>query len=118
MTVDLKFYLKKLPKAGKWVIEDEGVRPTPGSMTIYFKRLSRQAGLKGNIHTLRHTYGSHLASAGVSPYIIQKLMGHSKVEMTQRYMHLAPDAHQAAAKALPALAHTDTHTSDEKTLPR
>jgi integrase len=48
-------------------------------------------------HTLRHTYCSWLAKAGVPLYTIGELVGHRSVEMTRRYSHLCPDAKQAAA---------------------
>ena len=48
-------------------------------------------------HTLRHTYCSWLAKAGVPLFTIGELVGHKSVEMTKRYSHLCPDAKQAAA---------------------
>lgn len=42
-------------------------------------------------HTLRHTYCSWLASAGVPLYVIGEMVGHSSTEMTKRYSHLCPD---------------------------
>ena len=43
------------------------------------------------IHDLRHTFASLLINQGVSLYEVQTLLGHSSVQMTQRYAHLAPD---------------------------
>ncbi|WP_298680032.1 site-specific integrase [uncultured Lentibacter sp.] len=43
------------------------------------------------IHDLRHTFASLLINKGVSLYEVQTLLGHSSVQMTQRYAHLAPD---------------------------
>lgn len=43
------------------------------------------------IHDLRHTYASVLINKGVSIYEVQTLLGHSTIQMTQRYAHLAPD---------------------------
>ena len=43
------------------------------------------------IHDLRHTYASVLINNGVSLYEVQTLLGHSSVQMTQRYAHLQPD---------------------------
>lgn len=49
------------------------------------------------IHDLRHTYASVLINNGVSLYEVQTLLGHSSVQMTQRYAHLQPDLlHQRA----------------------
>jgi len=44
------------------------------------------------IHTLRHTFASHLAINGTPILAIKTLMNHSSIEMTMRYAHLAPDA--------------------------
>ena len=40
------------------------------------------------IHDLRHTFASLLINKGVSLYEVQQLLGHSSVQMTQRYAHL------------------------------
>jgi integrase len=44
------------------------------------------------IHTLRHTFASHLAIKGAPIYTIQKLMNHRDIEQTMRYAKLAPDS--------------------------
>ena len=50
-------------------------------------------------HTLRHTYCSWLAMAGVPLFTIGELVGHSTTQMTKRYSHLCPDTkHDAASK--------------------
>ena len=43
------------------------------------------------IHDLRHTFASLLINKGVSIYEVQQLLGHSSVQMTQRYAHLTPN---------------------------
>lgn len=47
--------------------------------------------LDGDIHKFRHTFASHLVMKGVGFETVSKLLGHSSVETTQRYAHLAPD---------------------------
>ncbi len=44
------------------------------------------------IHTLRHTFASHLAINGTSIYKIQKLMNHKDINVTARYAKLSPDS--------------------------
>jgi len=44
------------------------------------------------IHTLRHTFASHLAINGTPIFTIQKLLNHKDIAMTMRYAKLAPDS--------------------------
>ena len=43
------------------------------------------------IHTLRHTFASRLVMKGVDLPTVQKLMGHSDIQTTMIYSHLAQD---------------------------
>ena len=52
------------------------------------------------IHTLRHTFASHLAINGTPIFTIQKLMNHRDITMTMRYAKLAPDQGMEAVKGL------------------
>lgn len=51
-------------------------------------------------HTLRHTFASWLVQKGVPLYTVAELMGHSTIDMTRRYSHLAPDSLRSAAMSL------------------
>lgn len=103
LSTDLAAYLKALPRQGRFVLEAHGERYGLESMSSYFRKIVRSAGLKGSIHTLRHTFASMLVSAGVSIYIVKDLLGHSEIEMTSRYSHLAPDVTAGAVNKLPPL---------------
>ena len=52
------------------------------------------------IHTLRHTFASHLAMSGTPIYTIQKLMNHKDINMTLRYAKLAPESGREAISQL------------------
>ena len=56
-------------------------------------KIAKDAGIKGltKIHSLRHTYASHLVMNGVDLPTVQKLMGHSDIQTTMIYSHLAQD---------------------------
>lgn len=49
-------------------------------------------------HALRHTFASHYAMAGGKLLALQKILGHSKFEMTQIYSHLAPNTWPARSR--------------------
>lgn len=51
-------------------------------------------------HTLRHTCASWLVESGVNLYVVKEVLGHSKLEMTERYSHLSQGALQNATKIL------------------
>lgn len=66
-----------------------------------FHPLQREANVTEiSFHDLRHTFASHLAMAGVGLFDIQKMLGHSEIRTTQRYMHLAPDHLQGKTDVL------------------
>jgi len=102
MPEDLMDHLKRLKtrQDGPWVL---GERPSRLAMTLRFMRIKRAAGLKGSLHTLRHTYASHLVQAGVPLYTVSKLLGHSSILVTMIYAHLAPESLGDAVKKLPPI---------------
>jgi len=52
------------------------------------------------VHTLRHTFASHLVMNGTPLTIVQKLLNHSELETTARYAHFSPDAGKDAVLGL------------------
>ena len=51
-------------------------------------------------HVLRHTFASHLVMRGATLKAVQELLGHTTIEMTMRYAHLAPEAKREAVRLL------------------
>lgn len=51
-------------------------------------------------HTLRHTCASWMVMQGINIYLVQKVLGHSTIQVTERYSHLAPDQLPLAAHAI------------------
>jgi integrase len=49
-------------------------------------------------HTLRHTFASWHVMAGTDIYTLKELLGHSVIQMTERYSHLAPETLQNATR--------------------
>jgi integrase len=89
-------------KAG-WVLEAQsGGQLDAKIFYLALKRAGKAAGLQDSIgpHTLRHTYGSRLAMAGVPLPTIKELMGHSDISTTMIYVHLTADHKRQAVAGL------------------
>ena len=67
-----------------------------------FKDRIRRAGLDDSysLHTLRHTFATHLRDKGVGLDIIGKLLGHTNLETTRIYGHLTPSNVRSAISLL------------------
>ena len=65
---------------------------------------------------LRHTYASNAVMQGLNIVMVGKLLGHSQVQTTMRYAHLADDpVRQAANQVASALEKTLKSTPAERT---
>jgi integrase/recombinase XerD len=64
-----------------------------------FRKAKWAAGIRKrqvSIHTLRHSYATHLLEAGVNLRVIQNYMGHASLETTLVYLHLTQKGQEDA----------------------
>ncbi len=73
----------------------QGGPVTRSSLQSAFRRAVLKSGIakRASVHTLRHSYASHLHAAGVSLRLIQEILGHQSLRTTQIDTHLTPDVH-------------------------
>ncbi len=85
-------------KGNPWVIV--GMKPGARLTDLqpFWQRVRARAGLKDvRIHDLRHTFASTAVASGQGLPMIGKLLGHTQVQTTARYAHLATDPIKDAA---------------------
>lgn len=64
-----------------------------------WRRIRERAGLNDvRIHDLRHTYASNAVANGMPIQMVGKLLGHTQIQTTMRYAHLADDPVMKAAE--------------------
>ena len=98
-----------MPKCAEMYLKEAG------KLSAYFVRVFKSAGIKTDtegadgykkralvsFHSLRHTFVSLAANAGVPMALVQSIVGHSTVEMTRHYFHESENALVSAVGALP-----------------
>jgi integrase len=89
-----------------WVFAESATEPMRNSSLDHLHRELRETlKMPGEfvLHSLRHTYGTRLGEAGADAFTIMRLMGHSSVTVSQRYVHPTPEASERAVERLEGL---------------
>lgn len=91
----LRLYYKiHFPKPIKYVFEGGG-KPgetySASSINKIIKKAAKKIGVKKNvhIHTMRHSFATHMLEQGANLKVIQRLLGHTSLKSTMVYLHLA-----------------------------
>lgn len=96
----------RLTRPTDWLFPGRGERPI--DVTVLHsacRSATKAAGLtkKVSVHTLRHSFATHLLESGVDIRIIQVLLGHNSLSTTARYTQVATTTIAAAQSPLDRL---------------
>ncbi len=84
------YYIKYRPKI--FLFEGPGGEPySQTSLRKILYRAMKKCGINKNatLHTLRHSFATHLLEDGTDVRIIQKLLDHTSIKTTMIYTHVA-----------------------------
>jgi integrase len=99
----LRKVLMDMPQVGRFVFDSGRNQPLyhPNSYYREIAKVYRKAGIEGaNMHSLRHTFASHLIMKGVDARTVQEYLGHSTIQVTEKYSHLSKSHKREAIEVL------------------
>ena len=76
---------------GPFFLSERGERLTRWGLEQLFGRISVRAGIRVYPHLLRHTFATEYLRAGGNVFILQRVLGHTTLQVTLRYAQLVTD---------------------------
>jgi integrase/recombinase XerD len=101
----------------EWLFPGQGAgHISTGQVQRICHRAVRAAGItkKASMHTLRHSYATHLLESGTDLATLQKLLGHNQLSTTLRYTHIEQSHLQRTISPLDTLPGSPIATAVEE----
>lgn len=92
----LLYYLEKVreklvknnPKENALFVNRRGARLTRQAAHKRFHEITTKFGINATVHTLRHSFATHMLLSGADIRSVQEMLGHKDIKTTQLYTHL------------------------------
>ena len=89
----LREYYRKVSPKGDWLFPGQNPKKHLTTNCIHrtFKRAVKKVGInkKASMHSLRHSFATHLLENGTDIRYVQALLGHASIRSTVRYLHVS-----------------------------
>jgi len=108
MNAAMRAVLDRLPRKAKWVFTAPPTKKYPKGdhqmserrLLEYLKRVLKRLGLRGHLHTFRHSFISNALTNGIPEAIVRQWVGHVDPEILKHYTHVLDQTSQAARRRL------------------
>jgi len=110
--------LKRMSKDHEYVFYNSKTKTHIKDVKRSFNTARERANLDGiRFHDLRHTFATRLCELGVPLKVVSKILGHSTIQMTERYANPTPDSMKEAVESLADVLKTRHKVDTSQILP-